>query len=69
MWRHVQWPHSCLAIAPHPCPFSLHLQLLLVPSMDPAAMEALMEKRFEKMSDKVVCACVCVCLLAYEANF
>ena len=48
--------------------FPLHPLLLLVPSMDPAAMEALMEKMFEKMSDKVVCACVCVCLLAYEAN-
>ena len=53
---------------PHPCPFPLHPQLLLVPSMDPAAMEALMENMFEKMSDKVVCACVCMCLLAYEAN-
>ena len=69
MWPHVHWPRSCLTIAPHPCPFPLHPQLLLALSMDPAAMEALMEKMFEKMSDKVVCACVCVCLLAWEAIF
>ena len=68
MWPHVQWPRSCLPIAPHPCPFPLHPRLLLALSMDPTAMKALMTKMFEKMNDKMVCACVCVCLLAYEAN-
>ena len=65
MWPHVQWPHSCLTIAPHPCPFPLPPQFLLVPSMDPATMEALIEKMFQKMRDKVVCAwpvCMFVCL-------